>query len=99
MQAMAENIQKMRAEKPCRMQSSEFQTEPYSASYELWGAIGGSWELPGAQDDKKEAPCHFCATSGPLFGPPNGTPNFKKTFPEASKNTFRKSSRKPIPKG
>ena len=25
--------QKMRAEKPCRTQSSEFQTEPYSASY------------------------------------------------------------------
>ena len=25
--------QKMRAEKPCRIQSSEFQTEPYSVSY------------------------------------------------------------------
>ena len=32
--------QKMRAEKPCRIQSSKFQTEPYSASYDqkpfLW---------------------------------------------------------------
>ena len=27
------NKQKMRAEKPCRTQASEFQTEPYSASY------------------------------------------------------------------
>ena len=44
------NKQKMRAEKPCRIQASEFQTEPYSASYgqkPFWRGLRGAVGCPG----------------------------------------------------
>ena len=74
--------QKMRAEKPCRTPVSEFQTEPYGASYGrkpclnphagILHALGGRLDAPGGPCCGPMRPkTHFCTSGGVPFGGPN----------------------------
>ena len=67
--------QKMRAEKPCRIQSSEFRTEPYSASYgqkPFWrapsksshGSPGGGEQVPPAVLFFENRPLFYTSPGG-----------------------------------
>ena len=66
--------QQMRAEKPCRTQVSELQTEPYSASYgpkPFWSppsksVLGQTW--PGPRVGPNLAGARFCSTQAKLRG-------------------------------
>ena len=93
------NKHKMRAEKPCRTPVSEFQTEPYSASYgqkPFWRVPATILKYPGANPILKKGNPAFkkgnpefkkgnlaCKEGNPAFK--KGNPAFKKGNPACKK--------------
>ena len=79
------NKQKMRAEKPCRTLASEFQTEPYSASYgqkPFWRVPAKILKYLGANPVLKKGNPVF-KKGNPAFK--KGNPAFKKGNPACKK--------------
>ena len=88
--------QKMRAEKPCRTQASEFQTEPYSTSYGqklFWRVPAKILNYLGANPVLKKGNPVF-KKGNPVFKKGNpafkkGNPAFKKGNPEERKSCIQ----------